>query len=45
MRDLGEVIEHVHDAEIEKGPGTAPAATCGYQRASMIGDGLIDLFR
>jgi hypothetical protein len=26
MRDLGEVIEHVHDAEIEiiEGPGTAP---------------------
>jgi hypothetical protein len=28
MSDLGEVIEHVHDAEIEiiDGPGTAPAA-------------------
>jgi hypothetical protein len=28
MRDLGEVMEHVHDAEIEiiEGPGTSPAA-------------------
>ena len=52
MRDLGEVIEHVHDAEIEiiEGPGTAPAASesaLGVRISARVDDrdGLTDLFR
>ena len=37
MRDLGEVIEHVHDAEIEiiGGPGQRPAAIRARRRPSL----------